>query len=159
MWMNLFQGCKVILIYSYKVILNYSYKVILIYSYKVILIYTHTKSFSFSAWTSKLNANVAWNRMKHSQDTNTRNTGPNVAPWDTFSTTGLIQDAFVPSDAVWLSREKSELIGVGGLKTETAGVIRLTLDLICNGVSRTMDLKVAKTPRMVDILFGLPQIT
>ena len=79
--------------------------------------------------------------------------------WDTFSTTGLIQDASVPSDAIWLSREKSELIGVGGLRTETAGVIRLTLDLICNGVSRTMDLKVAKTPRMVDILFGLPQIT
>jgi len=39
--MNLFQGCKVILIYSYKVILNYSYKVILIYSYKVILIYSY----------------------------------------------------------------------------------------------------------------------
>ena len=79
--------------------------------------------------------------------------------WDTFSTTGLIQEAEVPSDAVWLSREKSELVGVGGLTTQTAGVIQMDLDLICNGVSRTVILKVANTPRMVDILFGLPQIT
>ena len=79
--------------------------------------------------------------------------------WDTFSTTGLIQEAEVPSYAVWLSREKSELVGVGGLTTQTAGVIQMDLDLICNGVSRTVILKVANTPRMVDILFGLPQIT
>ena len=65
----------------------------------------------------------------------------------------------MPADAVWLSREKSELVGVGGLTTQTAGVIQMDLDLVYNGVSRTAILKVANTPRMVDIVFGLPQIT
>ena len=66
--------------------------------------------------------------------------------WDTFSTTGLVQEAEVPSDAIWLTREKSELVGVGGLTTETTGVVQMDLDLVCNGVSRTMILKVANTP-------------
>ena len=49
-------------------------------------------------------------------------------------------------------------MGVGGLTTQTARVVQMNLDLVCNGVSRTVFLKVANTPKMADILFGLPQI-
>lgn len=78
--------------------------------------------------------------------------------WDSFSNVGLISESIVPEDVVWLSNSESTLVDVGGVTTKTVGQISIDVRLVPNGVVRSVTLKVTRTPRMIDVLFGMPQI-
>ena len=74
---------------------------------------------------------------------------------DSFSNVGLISESIVPEDVVWLSNSESSLVGLGGVTTKTVGQISIDVKLVPNGVVRSVNLKVTRTSRMVDVLFGL----